>query len=272
MRRILIALLTLASFQVGAQVDKPARPPVQGCHWEKLSSSPTGLVAWIQQCDFGWRKIRLFFDSAALMIQYSDGGSPQSLIDVIDQLPGETPQITLQRIFSARTLPAISARCVLTEYLGYGSAAAGKQRFTFVPDAAFRKELAAQANPNEVPDPPCGEWGEQPDGIQYFEASTQARSRKLLFVRIGQEEPLFDAQTLQLIEPESQAGAVTSPVDGGAPCCTYQAGAAGIDADFLLETCSVTGQTAYGKIPFFDCQSYVLAVLDTYRSLHAASS
>ncbi|WP_352830977.1 hypothetical protein [Mesorhizobium sp. M0830] len=37
-----------------------------------------------------------------------------------------------------------------------------------------------------------------PDGIQYFEVSTGA-GRKLLFVRIGQDEPLFDEQTLEVL-------------------------------------------------------------------------
>ena len=43
---------------------------------------------------------------------------------------------------------------------------AGVKRYTFSPDAAYAKELKALAN-DEVPEPPCGEWGEMPDGIQY---------------------------------------------------------------------------------------------------------
>jgi len=172
----------------------------------------------------------------------------------------------LKRFFSAHTAADVRARCVLTEYRGQGAAPAGKQRFTFVPNGAYQKELAAKADPNEVPEPACGEYGDQPDGVQYFEVSTKSSSRKVLFVRIGQDEPLFDEQTLQLIEPASGAAA-----QGDVPCCDYKPGPGGITADFLLETCSVTGQTAYGMIPYFDCQSYVLAVLDTYRSMQGKS-
>ena len=130
MTRILaIVLLSLVAFHIGAQTDRPARAPVPGCHWKRLSDSNAGLAAWTQQCDFGRRKIRLFFESESLMIQYSDGGSPQKLIDVIDALPGETPQITSMRIFTTRTKPAVAKRCVLSEYQGYGSTPAGKQRF-----------------------------------------------------------------------------------------------------------------------------------------------
>jgi hypothetical protein len=37
-----------------------------------------------------------------------------------------------------------------------------------------------------------------PDGIQYFEVPV-GEGRKVLFVRIGQDEPLFDEQTLRVL-------------------------------------------------------------------------
>jgi hypothetical protein len=79
-------------------------------------------------------------------------------------------------------------------------APAGVQRFTFVPDTGYDKELTAQADPNDIPEPPCGEWGAAPDGIQYFEVHPGSKVRKVLFVRVGQDEPLFDENTLQLVE------------------------------------------------------------------------
>ena len=75
---------------------------------------------------------------------------------------------------------------------------AGVKRYTFSPDAAYAKELEALADPDEIPDPPCGDWGEMPDGIQYFEVPA-GDGQKLLFVRVGQDEPLFDEQTLQVL-------------------------------------------------------------------------
>jgi hypothetical protein len=38
----------------------------------------------------------------------------------------------------------------------------------------------------------------------------------------------------------------------------------GVTVDFLLEACSNVGGTARGKIPYFDCDSYISGVLDTY--------
>ena len=54
------------------------------------------------------------------------------------------------------------------------------------------------AKADQVGDPPSGDWGDAPDGIQYFEVQPGARS--VLFVRLGQDEPLFDEKTLRLIK------------------------------------------------------------------------
>ena len=178
----------------------PSRPPVAGCNWEKIGDPVVGLEAWVQRCDFGFRKIDFLFKGSALAIRYSDGGGPDPLIEVLDLLPSETAVAGIKRLFAAQTDRALAARCVLAPYRG-DKAPAGVKRYAFVPNAAFRKELKAKADPNEVGDPPCGDWGEAPDGIQYFEAHKATKARKVLFVRVGQDEPLFDERSLRLIEP-----------------------------------------------------------------------
>jgi hypothetical protein len=40
-----------------------------------------------------------------------------------------------------------------------------------------------------------------------------------------------------------------------------------VTVDYLYEACSATGNTARGKIPYFDCASYIYGVLDSYRSI-----
>ena len=103
------------------------------------------------------------------------------------------------RLLLEKTDKAVSARCVLAPYTE-GTAPAGVKRYTFNPDAAYAKELKAAAT-DEVPEPPCGDWGEMPDGIQYFEVPA-GEGRKVLFVRAGQDEPLFDEQTLRVLSAE----------------------------------------------------------------------
>ena len=179
---------------------RPSRPALKGCVWEQFSDTTLGLVAWVQRCDFGFRKIDFLFAASSLVIRYSDSGVSPPVVDVLDLLPGEVPEAGVKRLFTARIRQDIASRCVLVPYRD-GTPPAGVKRFTFVPNVTFQKALDKQASPHEVPDPPCGDWGTAPDGIQYFETQPASGARKVLFVRVGQDEPLFDEQTLKLLPP-----------------------------------------------------------------------
>jgi hypothetical protein len=153
---------------------------------DKLSDATVGLDAWVQRRDYGFRKIDFLFVGNSLAVRYSDGGPPDPLIDVIDLLPGETPEAGVRRIFASHTDRALAARCVLAPSRRT-KLPAGAKRYTFVPNAAYRKELKRKEDPNEIGDPPCGDWGDAPDGIQYFEAQPASGAHKVLFVRVGQD-------------------------------------------------------------------------------------
>ncbi|ESZ03106.1 hypothetical protein X736_27520 [Mesorhizobium sp. L2C089B000] len=190
-------LFALATISAAARAGElaPSRPPIDKCVWEKLADKTVGLAAWVQRCDFGFRQIHFEFVGNALAIKYSDGGAPDPLVEVFDIKSGETAEPAVLRLLLDKTDKSVSARCVLVPYTE-GTVPAGVKRYTFRPDAAYAKELKALAN-DEVPEPPCGDWGEMPDGIQYFE-SPAGEGRRVLFVRAGQDEPLFDDQTLRV--------------------------------------------------------------------------
>jgi len=199
-----VALLLVASLPAGAAgaagaaAGGPSRKPVKGCAWRKISDPALGLEAWVQRCDSGFRKIDFQVAKAALLMRWSDGGgTTEPVVEVLDLLPGETPEAGMRRLFTLHTDKKVAARCVLRRYTE-GTTPPGVQRFTFVPDAAYQKQLNAKAE-DGVPDPPCGDWGVAPDGIQYIEAQPASGARKLLFVRVGQDEPLFDEATLRLL-------------------------------------------------------------------------
>ena len=198
---VFLGLLPIAGISAGAQAsDRPSRPPLKGCAWEKASNQAVGLEAWVQRCDFGFRKIDFLFQKNTLAIRYSDGGSPEPVVDVLDLQPSEMLESGIRRLFEERTEKSLAGRCVLARYRD-GKPPPGVQRYTFVPNRAYQKQLDAKANPDHVPEPPCGDWGTAPDGIQYFEVHPASKVRKVLFVRVGQDEPLFDEKTLELIPP-----------------------------------------------------------------------
>jgi len=208
MMRMMLPLFSalLLLFANAAWADgKPSRAAQKGCKWEQLSDSNLGLEAWIQQCDFGFRKVTLYVKGNALMQHFSDGGgADDKLIETFSRQEKETPEAAVKRVFAEHTPDkSLVARCRLEPYRDEDPhaprAPAGVKRYTFQPNAALKKELDAKQDPGDIPEPPCGEWGYAPDGIQYFEV--QGDAHKILFVRVGQDEPPFDERTLQVISP-----------------------------------------------------------------------
>ena len=200
---VALAAVTILSSDAGAAGNlpfpsppKPSRKAAERCAWERFSDAQVGLAAWVQRCDYGSRKIDFIAMGSSLAIRYSDGGAPDPVVDMFALRPGETPPAGVRRIFRSRTDPKIARRCILAPYRGT-DAPAGVVRYTFVPNAAYRKALKAKEDPNEVGDPPCGDWGDAPDGIQYFQTWPSSTAGRFAFVRVGQDEPLFDERTLQ---------------------------------------------------------------------------
>jgi hypothetical protein len=196
-------LAALSALPVAAQKTAPSRKADKDCAWETVKDPLLGFEAFVERCDYGFRKIDFLLKNAQLVIRYSDGGTPEPVIDVLDLLPNETPEAGIKRVFAAKTDKAVAARCVLAPYKPYDGAPAptGVKRYTFVPNAAYAKEVKKKEDPGEVGDPHCGDYGESPDGIAYFEAQPASGAQKVLYVRIGQDTPLFDEQTLRLLPP-----------------------------------------------------------------------
>jgi hypothetical protein len=194
-----LALLLCAIAPSANAADKPSRAASKGCAWERLTDAAVGLDAWVQRCDYGFRKIDFVFGAHALAERY-DAGKPDPLVEVLDLHADEAVQAGLARLFGERTDKALAAKCMLKPYKYYKPSPAGVKRYTFVPDAKFQKQVDAESSPDEVGDPPCGDWGDAPDGIQYFEVQANSKAaQRVLFVRVGQDEPLFDEQTLQIL-------------------------------------------------------------------------
>jgi len=205
--RFAVAVLLAAcavNLAAAPAADKPSHAPEKGCKWEKVASPTLGFAAWAQQCTFGARKITLYAKDNKLMQHWSDGGEDEALVESFALQPNESAEAAVKRVFAAHTADkALVAGCVLHAYTMEGEdpppLPPGVKRYDFVPNAALQKQIDAKRGPDDdgVPDPPCGEWGYTPDGIQYFE--TQAGAGAVLIVRAGQEEhPLFDEQNLRI--------------------------------------------------------------------------
>jgi len=178
---------------------KPSHPAVEGCKWEMLSDKALGLDAWVQRCDFKGRKTYFSVEKESLVMHYSDGSSTDRAIEVIDIKPGETADAAMTRFFRAHTPKAIADRCVLAPYAGDVKPPAGTKRFQFSPNPAYAKALEKKRiaeHEDGIPDPPCGDYGETADSVEYWE--TQTGAHHVIYVHAGQDDPLFDEATLRL--------------------------------------------------------------------------
>ncbi len=194
--RFAVCFLLVASPLLAATKGGPSRASEKGCKWEMLADANVGLEVWVERCG-GSPKTELFFKGKSLYMRYGDG-KPEPLIDVIDLLPGETPQAGLERFFAGHTKKDLARRCVLAPYTN-STPRTGAKRYTFVPNAAYQKELDKTAVAGDIPDPPCGTWGINFESVEYFEVQPASGVQKVLFVRTGQDTPPFDEQTLRLV-------------------------------------------------------------------------
>ena len=126
-------------------------------------------------------------------------------------IDGEDPQVVLQVFKKPADQPidailpelvkrgyVLATECVFAPAdTSYIPAAPAGQTFCEVVPTGARQATFDAAPDDEVPDPPCGDYGMAPDGVQYF-MTEAAHPDRVVFVSLGQDGTLFDPATLTL--------------------------------------------------------------------------
>lgn len=195
--------LTLSAFLVLVLVPPAAaaEPPPQpagstdptSCRWEWKEGGGVGI--WAERC--------------ALETGVWEPRFEASLPGFVLTIDGEDQETILQ-VFSKPAVGDVSAILPVLRARGYipddedcvfepdeDRSVAGTRTFFVIMPVGARKQAFDATPEDEVPEPPCGEYGWSTHGVRYFLTDTRFPDR-VVYVNIGQDGTMFDEGTITL--------------------------------------------------------------------------
>ena len=195
---MLIALILAVRPAAAAE---PSRPPDQDCRWEAFESAGLGIRLLVENCSDP-RMHYVFSANGDWLEQHrpSDDtifGSHQ-VIRVMTK-PAEQPieAAIRQQFIATLTDKEARASCKVARAKDTGVRGNGKVLLEIVPSGAYARKIERQLK-DEPRDFGCGEYGKG-QATLYFEYHPAESKTKYLWVDVGQDEPLFDQNSIEII-------------------------------------------------------------------------
>jgi len=202
MARCLLAAL-LSVMALSAYAAQPSRPPEEGfgCVWQPFESRELGIRLLVQNCtdpsmhyEFsakdGWLEEHRPSDPVTF--------GPAQIVRLLTKPADQPIAAAIQQQFVATlTDPAAKASCRVGPFKNAEVKANGKQLFTIMPTGAYAKKIDRELQ-KEPRDFGCGEFGGG-QSTAYFEYHPGESKTKFLYVDTGQDEPLFDQDSIEII-------------------------------------------------------------------------
>jgi hypothetical protein len=197
------AFLWLTTLPVFAA--QPSRPPEKdfGCVWQPFESQELGIRLLVQNCtapemhyEFsakdGWLEEHRLSDPVTF--------NPAQIIRVLNKPADEKIEDAITQQFVATLTDKVAkASCKARPFKNPEVKGNGKQLFTIMPTGAYAKKIDKELQ-KEPRDFGCGEFGTG-QSTAYFEYHPAESKTKFLYVDTGQDEPLFDQDSIEIIEP-----------------------------------------------------------------------
>jgi hypothetical protein len=196
-----------ASFAQPAAL-QPSRPPRKGCVWAQMNAPGLGLQLLYQVCAHKHRRTS-FATSVKDGIVYEtwEDTGPRDPKDKSPRI-GQEPRIqvftkgaeenigaAIKRVAAAKQSRRERKHCdpVMRTFSFLN---AFKRAYVLTPDDYLAGKLADRGGEG-VPPPACGAYGDQPDGLAYFEYHPDESQTRFAYVDFGQDEhPMFDESSL----------------------------------------------------------------------------
>ena len=179
----------------------PSRKPLAGCQWKEFTDQRLGIYMLIQECQPPGPQMTFVASGNAVYevrtSQVSDPAKGQKVVEVFEKPEAQPIMEAIRQQFVDKLPAKEKAGCTVREpAMRLRLNDSGKETFEIVPKDAYAEEIArfrSQA-PGVLA---CGEYG-QADPVWYFEYHPLEIKTRFLFVRYGQDEPLFDEQSIRL--------------------------------------------------------------------------
>lgn len=177
-----------------AQPPMPPASSVPGqCEWQWMTGGGVGI--WAERCDLATGVWMPRFDETLPGFVLTIDGAPQETILQVFEKPAEAPvDAILPALREAGTIPD-DDDCVF-EAAAIRPAPRTIAFYEIKPTGA--RLAAFEATPaDEVPEPPCGDYGWSTHGVRYFMTDTRFPER-VVYVNVGQDGTMFDATSITL--------------------------------------------------------------------------
>lgn len=188
---------------------QPSRPPQKGCEWMQVNTPGLGLQLLYQQCAHKHRKtgFAVSVPDGIIYDTWEDTG-PR---DPKDKSPrvGQDPRIQVFTKGAEENIMAAIKRVAAKKQSRrerkhcdpimrtFNFLNAYKRAYVLTPDDYLAAKLADKGGDEGVPPPACGAYGDQPDGLAYFEYHPDESQTRFAYVDFGQDEhPMFDESSL----------------------------------------------------------------------------
>ena len=189
-----VAFVVVAAGAAQAQPPQPAGSTVPGsCAWEWKTGG--GLGIWAERCDLKtgvWEP--RYEPNLHGFVLTIDGEDQETILQVFTKRADEDVAGILPTLRERGHIPD-DEDCVF-QADGDRPASGTRSYFTIMPTGARLAAFEATP-PDEVPEPPCGDYGWSTHGVRYF--FTDSRFPEwVIYVNTGQDGTMFDDATVTL--------------------------------------------------------------------------
>jgi len=190
----LMLALVLVPAGVGATdiARADSAPPDPGCEWQSLSSAPLQVGAWSCVMPTGRWHVRAEPGLPGFAL-WVDDSRQQTVLHAVPRQPGAPLSSVVAALARAGHVPPDD--CIFVRARGH-PVPRGARAYEIRPAGARLAALRATPR-DEVPDPPCGEYGWSTHGVRWFVVDPR-RPRWVVYVNLGQDGTLIDPGTLRI--------------------------------------------------------------------------